>query len=386
MNISNTGTINDAEYSVINKIMDFIYKEVSKNEGLKSLKWMMDEIQKYNVIFSEEMNNHKLGCQEFLKTILNKPLNVILEEYVKFHEMRQSEHPEIRNLLSSLCLDQIKNNEYSNPESVLINELTPTFHYVEEIVKFSWKTIRQSVPKFFYFYIMQEYSNGLKETLISKLNVEKNPSLKSMGEIYANNLLAEINNNVNQRIIVLPITYELDEAEVYNDFKMIARQALDTVLEKKRFSIRDLVGISVNNMGENLQFIKDHVEKFKTFEDEMTFLLRYIMRHSSFNKFIQEIPEDTILTPTVFAEEYAEALRKKMGALSMKWKDYMVDLIRGFGTNIQSEYEHAIKKRKYWSNHEIIMRFIKYITDLVNEQTQPEKFRGLDNYSRISWI
>ena len=29
------------------------------------------------------------------------------------------------------------------------------------------------------------------------------------------------------------------------------------------------------------------------------------------------------------------------------------------------------------------MRFIKYITDLVNEQTQPEKFREvLDNYSK----
>ncbi len=383
MEISNSGTVNDNEFEITMKIMDYIVQEFSKIEGGKSVKWTIDEIQKINVKFIDILNIHNALCSNFSKSILNKSLTQILLEYDSMIASSDTQEREILQIIANLCHKYLESANYQNKEMVLVNEVSPTINYVESLIKFSWKSIRQAVPKFFFFYIMRQYKQSLMERLNFILDSQENKMIKNMGRIFLRYFDANLNNRINESTVKLATGYELNEADVFEKFVHFSKEELEAVLGSFKFSIKDFVELCELELVEPASIIKEHIEKFKSFEPELGFLISYIMRYTSFNKFIQEIPEDKIYSPSSFAEDYAEFLRKRMGALSIKWKDYILTLIKAFSQFAQIEYDQAVKKRKIWSNHEIIQRFIKYIGDTVKSETNASEFRNvLDKYSK----
>ena len=381
--ISNIGTINDNEFEIVMKIMDYIAQEFSKEEGAKSVKWSIDEIQKINVQFTDALNYHNILYSNFSKTILNKSLEQILSEYDSVINSSDFNYSNILKFIADICRKYMENTTYQNKNMVLLNEISPTVNYVESMVKHAWKSIKQAIPKYFYLHIMKQYNPALIERLSAVLNSQDNKLFKEMGLVIIKYYADILNNYINESLVKLPPGFELKEANVLEKFIHFARESLESVLSSVKFNIKDIVELCQVELGESSLVIKEHLEKFERFEPELNYLLAYIMRYTSFNIFIQNIPEDKLYTPISFSEEFSEFLRKKMGALSIKWKEYILTLIKGFGPFFQTEYDQAVKKRKVWTNHEIIQRFIKYINDMVKLETNITGFRDfLDKYSK----
>ena len=133
-------------------------------------------------------------------------------------------------------------------------------------------------------------------------------------------------------------------------------------------------------LSDQLEKVKNHIKNLKSAKKELEFLFSFIFRNSNFNNFIKQI-ENEIIDPESFSKNFYEFLRKRMGGLDLYWKEYILNLILNFGSEMKKQYLIDLDNKKPWSKMKLINNFTDYIENKINSSFDPKNFTELlDNY------
>ena len=386
MQIANSCTINDLEQQMVAKILDQLYKKFEETTGRKNIKWAIDEVDSFLKDALERFENH----EEILdrREIQNRMSTISLEGAIKeyrtiLHENGLSQMPPIK-VMEDFIVSGLKTASYLDPNSVKLNEIVSTIHYVTVMLKQALKKIRDATPKFFYNFTMLQYIASFIENATKNLESLEFETERKLGARLMANFEVMLQNAVAEQTLHIPYHYKYTEATVFTEFLELAKKQVGELAQDSALSVEDHVHYAEQQLKERQIIpIQAHLEKFKIFEKEATFFLSYLLRHSSLNRFIREIPEEEIFTPESFSAKFQEFLRRRMGGLDLKWRDFFLKLILRFGVDSLEDYETALKRKRPWSNYDIIQNFTKYITDLLQSYSEPEGFGELlDIYSK----
>jgi len=140
--------------------------------------------------------------------------------------------------------------------------------------------------------------------------------------------------------------------------------------------IEDLVSFAEVQMEHDVNLIRIHIDKFKRFSTELEYLLSYILRHSTINRFIKDEPKSEIQDPISFANKFHRFLEKRIGGIKLEWKSYVLEWINDYSKKFLK-----IENKKDWSITEIYNNFLEY---LENREASEQKLKNflefLDNY------
>jgi len=129
-------------------------------------------------------------------------------------------------------------------------------------------------------------------------------------------------------------------------------------------------------MEKDSKIIDSHVKKFERFSDELKYLLSYILRYTTINRFLKEEPDGEISDPVTFANRFHRFLEKRIGAINLTWKTYILEWIKDYAKKFFS-----IEEIRKWSLDETLFEFIKYLEERESNEQEPEVFlKFLDKY------
>ena len=129
-------------------------------------------------------------------------------------------------------------------------------------------------------------------------------------------------------------------------------------------------------METSINKISIHLDKFKKFSRELNYLLSYILRHSTINRYIKEEPDKEISDPVTFSNRFHRFLEKRIGGINLEWKFYILDWIKDYS----KKYLKPEEQRK-WTLTEVYNDFIGYFREReLNEQKIENFLKFLDIY------
>ena len=112
------------------------------------------------------------------------------------------------------------------------------------------------------------------------------------------------------------------------------------------------------------------------FSNELHYLLSYILRYSTINRFIRDEPDKEITDPVTFANRFHRFLEKRIGGINLAWKDYILEWINDYAKKFFKQEAPA-----NWSLKEVYEDFISYVEEReLKEQQTANFFDFLDSY------
>jgi len=133
--------------------------------------------------------------------------------------------------------------------------------------------------------------------------------------------------------------------------------------------IDDLVSFAEIQMESNINSISNHIEKFKTFSRELNYLLSYVLRHSTINRYIKEEPDKEISDPVTFSNRFHRFLEKRIGGINLEWKFYILEWIKDYSKKYIKPEE-----QRTWTLTEVYDDFIGYFEERELEEQKIENF------------
>ncbi|MFX0011296.1 MAG: hypothetical protein ACFE9R_13350, partial [Candidatus Hermodarchaeota archaeon] len=122
--------------------------------------------------------------------------------------------------------------------------------------------------------------------------------------------------------------------------------------------------------------IKSHIEKFEKYSGELKYLLSYILRFSTINRFLKEEPDMEIKDPVTFANRFHRFLEKRLGGINLTWKSYILEWIKDYAKKFFN-----IEEKRDWQLDETFFDFIKYLEERESIEQESETFSEfLDKY------
>jgi hypothetical protein len=122
--------------------------------------------------------------------------------------------------------------------------------------------------------------------------------------------------------------------------------------------------------------IRVHIDKFKRFSNELNYLLSYILRHSTINRYIKDETGNEIIDPVSFANKFHRFLEKRIGGINLEWKTYVLQWIVDYTKKFLK-----IENKKDWALTEIYHDFLQYLESRERNEQKHEKFlEFLDSY------
>ena len=126
----------------------------------------------------------------------------------------------------------------------------------------------------------------------------------------------------------------------------------------------------------DLNIIKNHLDKFKKFSAELHYLLSYILRYSTINRYLKEESDEEISDPVTFANKFHRFLEKRIGGINLTWKSYILEWIKEYTKKFLN-----LKEQREWNLKEIYDDFIRYFEERESNELRTENFlKFLDTY------
>ncbi|KKN04163.1 hypothetical protein LCGC14_1100190 [marine sediment metagenome] len=122
-------------------------------------------------------------------------------------------------------------------------------------------------------------------------------------------------------------------------------------------------------MENDINIIKEHTEKFKKFSSELHYLLSYVLRHSTINRYLKEESEEEITDPITFANKFHRFLEKRIGGINLEWKFYVLEWITDYNKKFLK-----LEEKKNWNLIEIYNDFIGYFKERESKEQELENF------------
>ncbi|MGQ4872890.1 MAG: hypothetical protein ACP6IY_02340 [Promethearchaeia archaeon] len=373
INLANTGTIDEIKERIISFIIGKLNNYFKMLEQTKEVEGIINEIDHEIFKIKEFITNFLNLSKNFLKSGEHGDLNTLLNKFSEFilnrGRIQNDDFSEICNIIINLIEESI-----ITKDNIRAIDLESFFNYFKELVKESIILIKKALPKYLTrrrFIILTE---NLFNALTNLFNKEQKPA-KILGIKFLEKFKEKILNQIENHPLIISAE-KYSEDLVIKEFNNLINFHLEPFFENIEISIGDLVYFAETMMEKNSEIIQHHIEKFKKFSGELTYLLSYILRYSTISRFLKEEPDNEIRDPVTFANRFHRFLEKRIGAIKLEWKYYILEWIKDYAKkffNIETPIE--------WSLKDVYTDFISYLEDRKNSEIIPENFlKFLDVY------
>ncbi|MFX0076190.1 MAG: hypothetical protein ACFE96_12160, partial [Candidatus Hermodarchaeota archaeon] len=281
---------------------------------------------------------------------------------------------EIYQNLSQLASKSIKLS-INVEDKIRSIELTSAINYFTEIISNSFKIIRESFPRYLSNRRLRMLVNNFITDLNNKFKNEQKPS-KILGQNILDKFKLHLISQIEINTYVLLRTGEYKEDLLNKEFKKIVNGTIKPFFGEVKLNISDLIAFAEVQMEKDPKVIKTHTKKFESFSGELRYLLSYILRYSTINRFLKEEPDIEIQDPVTFTNRFHRFLERRIGGINLNWKSYILEWIKDYAKKFFN-----VEEKRDWQLDETLFEFIKYLEERESDEQKPETFfRFLDNY------
>jgi hypothetical protein len=374
MELANIGTTEESQ----EKIVLFIFNRVENRFNLinesKDTEWIISEYSKLLTEFEKKFSLFLKVSQEFTYSGLLEPLNELLIDYRK-NILDTFEGDDFYYDFCDIAVELIKDFVHKDSDPLRSSDLNSPFQYFSELISSTFKLIQKFLPIYLSRLRLKRLFNRLILNLEGKINQEQKPAM-ILGKKIIEGFESFISSEIEKSPLLSEKYSEYNDSVIINEFKQIIRNNVSDYFKSVNLTISDLVSFAEIQMESDSTLIKEHIEKFKNFSAELHFLLSYILRYSTINRFLKENPENEISDPVTFSNKFYRFLEKRVGGIKLDWKEYILDWIKDYAKKFFNMEEH-----KSWKLNEIFYDFLNYLETRESKEQEIESFlKFLDLY------
>ena len=374
MKLANTGTIDESQDRILFYLIKKIREEVGAYQENCSIEWITSYFEGFFNRMEKKLNKFLDVSNEFLASGEKGDSTHLLKKFDNFIEKKNDQgNYNYRDLfeLASFSINQ----SIRKDEDLIAIELNSAVNYFAEIFKNNFNLMRKSLPRFLYRRELIFLVDILISNLNEKFDKEKKPA-KALGQNLISKFKSVLLNKIEFNSITLIKDYLFDLNLLIKEFKKIVIETLSSFIKEVKLSISDLVAFAEVQMESNSGLIKKHLNNFKKFSNELRFLINYILRYSTINRFLKEENDIEISDPVTFANKFYRFLEKRMGGIDLIWKSYVLEWIKDYARRF-----FKIEEKRDWSLNETYTDFVEYIEKRETfEQNEKQFLVFLDTY------
>lgn len=367
INLANTGTLDESQDEIIVFIINYIGKKIKEYGEPHTAEWLISYSYELLIVLQRFLNKFLEYSRNFLSTGEIGNLDELLNKFEHFilnkGKLESENFEDICKITKKFIKQSIKQEK-----SLRIIELSSVFNYFSEIIKKSLNLIRISLPKYLSHRRLKTLTIKLIEKLDEKFSREQKPA-KILGQRLIGKFKAFLFNQIKTHSILLKKDLKYNEAELIKEFILLVDKNIDIYFNVIDLKIDDLISFAEIQMESNTGRIREHLEKFKKFSRELRYLLSYVLRHSTINRYIKEEPDKEISDPVTFSNRFHRFLEKRIGGINLEWKFYILDWIKDYSKKFLKPEE-----QKIWTLTEIYNDFIGYFEERESNEQQIENF------------
>jgi len=374
LDLANTGTVDVTLDKIVKAIIrdfDDLIPDSKKidqeSEILTETKVRLNELEK-------EFTKYMTLSREFISTGKMGNLNYLLQEF-------EIEFKKNTNLLNERYGDFIELIKFSITQSITdtsnlrANDLDSAIRYFSELVREGFNIVLNATPKYMARLAFKGLTLRFIGKLLEKLSREELP-VKNLGQNILNKLMNYLNNLIELSPSLNKTDYRYDQDSIIRDFKKLIRENTGSFLNDISLSISDISSFAEVQMENDPAPITNHIQSFKNYSRELSFLLSYILRYSTINRFIKTEEIDKISDPVMFATKFYRFLEKRMGGMYLAWKSLILSWITDYSKKFLK-----IEEQRNWTLIEIYSDFLGYLEQRERNQREPKAFlMFLDTY------
>ncbi len=374
INLANTGTLDESQVELIVFIINDIRERLKEHSEPCTAEWLVSKIKKLLIDFHGYINKFLEYSKDFLSTGEMGDLNELIRKYRHFI-LNKGELENINFEDIYIIIKKFIEQTISQTERLRVIELNSIFNYFSEIVNKSLNLIESILPKYLSYRRLKVLTIILMKKLSEKFDQEQKPA-RILGQKLLEEFKIFLFNQIETHPFLLEKNVKFNDKEILNEFSSLINNNIDTFFNEIQLGIDNLVSFAEIQMESNIQKISDHIRKFKKFSRELNYLLSYILRHSTINRYIKEEPDKEISDPVTFSNRFHRFLEKRIGGINLEWKFYILDWIKDY-----SKQYLRPEKQRTWTLSEIYNDFISYFEVREFEEKKINNFLTfLDTY------
>jgi len=374
MNLANIGTLDELQDDIINYLILRIRNEIDNLYEPHTGEWVVTKFNKILITLEGYLNKFVEYSNNFLTSGEMGDLTELLGKFKQFILNKGKFEDENFEEICEIVIKFI-NQTVVQREKLRIVELSSVFNYFSVIIKNSVDLIRLSLPNYLSHRRLKILTIELFENLKQVFNKEQKPA-KVLGISLLEKFQEHILNQIEIESITLRNNLHFDEQKVIDQFNRIVGNNIESFFDNINLKIEDLVSFAEIQMDTNSNSIKTHIEKFKRFSNELNYLLSYILRHSTINRYVKEESDNQIIDPVSFASKFHRFLEKRIGGIKLEWKSYVLQWITDYTKKFLK-----IENKKDWDLTEIYHDFLEYLENREQNEQKLEIFlEFLDSY------
>ncbi|MFX1420137.1 MAG: hypothetical protein ACFE9N_14565 [Promethearchaeota archaeon] len=374
INLANTGTLDEFQDELSLFIINYINRNIKDCSEPKTADWLISTANSLLIDLQGYLNKFLEYSKSFLSTGEMGELNELLRKYEHFILNKGKLESEDFENICKIAIKFIKQS-ITQKSNLRVVELSSVFNYFSEIINKSINLIRISLPKYLSYRRLKTLSIKLMGDLNQKFEQERKPS-KNLGQKLINKFKDFLFNQIETHPILLKKDLKYIESELIKEFNFLVVKNIETFFDGIELKIDDLVSFAEIQMESNVNKIKHHLDKFKKFSRELNYLLSYVLRHSTINRYIKEEPDKEISDPVSFSNRFHRFLEKRIGGINLEWKFYILEWIKDYSKKYLKPEE-----QRTWTLSEVYDDFIGYFEERESEEQKIENFlHFLDTY------
>jgi len=356
INLANTGTIDESQDEIIIFMINYVAKKLKNYNELRSAEWLISNVDKFFIDLKGYINKFLEYSKNFLSTGEMGDLGELLEKFEYFILNKgklESEDFDPIWKIAKKFIDQALTQKIN----LRIIELSSVFNYFSEIVNKGLNLIKLSLPKYLSYRRLKTLIKILIKKSYEKFNLEQKPS-KLLGQKLISKFESFLFSQIATHPLLLTKSLKFDEKDIIKEFNYLVDKNLDTFFNEIDLKIDDLISFAEIQIVINIDKIKNHIDKFKTFSTELHYLISYVLRHSTINRYIKEEPDKEISDPVSFSSRFYRFLEKRIGGINLEWKYYVLNWIRDYSKKYLKPEEQRV-----WTLEEVYNDFIGYFEE-----------------------
>jgi len=374
INLANMGTLDEYQDKLIKYLITSINKEFIELKELQTGDWLISQTHKMLLTLERYLSKFLEYSHDFLTSGEMGDLSVLLENYTLFITKKGKLENEDFDEICEIIIRFI-NQSVNQKENLRVSELSSVFNYFSELVKRSLEMIRKSFPMYLSHRRLKTLAIDLIENLRIQFKKEQKPA-RILGLKLIDRFSEHIFNLIETQSISSSKVGIFDEKTLILEFRNLINNNIEPFFTNIRLKIEDLVSFAELQMDQDANLIRLHIDKFKKFSSELDFLLSYVLRHSTINRFIKDESDSEIQDPISFANKFYRFLEKRIGGINLEWKSYVLQWINDYSKRFLK-----IEEKRDWTLTEIYTSFLEYFENRKASEQKLKKFlEFLDNY------
>ncbi|MFX0024864.1 MAG: hypothetical protein ACFE8M_00495 [Candidatus Hermodarchaeota archaeon] len=374
MKLANTGTIDESQDRILFYLIKKIREEFGAYQENCSIEWITSYFEDFCIRMEKMLNQFLEVSNEFLASGVKGDLTHLVKKFYNLIEEKNDQHNNSYRDLFELASFSI-NQTIRKDEDLIAIELNSAVNYFAEIFKNTFNLMKKSLPRFLYRKELISLIDIFIRNLNEKFEKEQKPA-KALGQNLLTKFESVLLNKIEFNSITLIKNYLFDLDSLIKEFKKIVIEALPSFIKEVKLSISDLVSFAEIQMEGNSGLIEKHLSNFEKFSSELRFLVNYILRYSTINRFLKEENDIEISDPVTFANKFYRFLEKRMGGIDLIWKSYVLEWVKDYAKRF-----FKIEEKRDWSLNETYTDFVEYIEKRESfEQNEKQFLIFLDKY------